>query len=125
MNSQGWEGEHLIPRKRNKSGVYIDRLGKAERTADGFVFDSKAECGRYHELKILERIREISDLQVHVQFPIEVNGQRICVYEADFVYQRDGKRIVEDVKGAPLTALYRIKKKLVKSCLGIDILEIR
>lgn len=115
----------MIPRKRNKHGVYIDKLGKLERTADGFVFDSKAECTRYHELLLLQRVGDISDLQVHVQFPIEVNGQRICVYEADFVYQRYGKRIVEDVKGAPLTALYRIKKKLMVACHAVDIVEVR
>ena len=115
----------MIPRKRNKHGVYIDRLGKLERTADGFVFDSKDECTRYHELKLLQRIGDISGLKVHVQFPIEVNGQRICVYEADFVYQRDGMKIVEDVKGAPLTALYRIKKKLMMACNNVSVQEVR
>ena len=115
----------MIRRKRNKNGVYIDKLGKLERTADGFVFDSKAEVNRYFQLKLYERAGEISDLAAHVNLPIDINGQRICVYEADFSYTQDGKRVIEDVKGAPLTALYRIKKKLVKACLGLDIVEVR
>lgn len=111
--------------KRSKFNVRTDKIGKLERTADGFVFDSKAECKHYLELKMLQRVGDISNLQVHVNFPIEVNGHHICVYEADFVYDRDGKRIVEDVKGSPLTALYRIKKKLVMACHGVNIVEVR
>jgi hypothetical protein len=42
-----------------------------------------------------------------------MNGQKICTY-CDFLYQRDGGRVVEDVKSpASMTSTYRLKKKLM------------
>lgn len=49
--------------------------------------------------------------------------QRPVVYEADFVYQRDGRTVVEDVKGMRLPA-YLIKKKLMWQVHGIQVIEI-
>lgn len=134
----GWEGEHLIPRKRNKHGVHIDKLGKAERTADGFVFDSKAECGRYHELLLLQRAKRIRCLAVHPAYPIIWPGTdaKICVVELDFRYEESPgvdldsrypqpwRTVVEDFKGQD-TALSKIKRKLVESAYGIKIELVR
>lgn len=98
----------------------------APTVLDGIRFDSTSEAKRYAELLLLERAAEISGLEVHVRFPIDINGQRICSYECDFMYRtKAGRVIVEDVKGAPLTAVYRIKKKLLMACHGIEILETR
>lgn len=92
---------------------------------DGYCFDSMAEASRYRELKLLERAGEVSELQVHPHYPIEVNGKHICTYEADFAYvDTRGTVQVEDVKGAR-TALYILKKKLVKAALNIEIQEVK
>ena len=93
-------------------------------TIDGFNFASQAEAKRYEELKLLWRAGEITDLVLQPRFPILVNGQKICTYIADFQYiDVQGKTHVEDKKGYR-TALYSIKKKLVRACLGIEIEEV-
>ena len=57
------------------------------------------------------------------KFPIEVNGKKICNYFADFLYQENGKQVVEDVKGIK-TSVYRIKKKLTEDIYNITIKEV-
>lgn len=94
---------------------------KAE-VVDGICFDSKQEARHYMELKIRERIGEISSLEVHVAFRLEINGVLIGHYYADFVYRENGKRIVADSKGNK-TPVYQLKKKLMKALHQIDILE--
>ena len=93
---------------------------------DGRRFHSQKEGRRYRELLLLQKAGEIRDLECQVGFPIFVHGHKISVYVADFKFiTPDGKIVVEDVK-SPATAkiaLYRIKKKLVKACYNIDILE--
>lgn len=92
---------------------------------DGFRFDSQAEARRYGELKLLVRAREITDLEVHPKFPLMVNDAKICTYIADFRYRDTrGTTHVEDVKGRK-TALYSLKKKLVRACCGIEIEELK
>ncbi|MBY0024520.1 DUF1064 domain-containing protein [Paenibacillus polymyxa] len=72
---------------------------------DGIEFDSKTEAKRYGELKILERGGIISGLTLQPRFtvfePFTKHGKkrRAITYKADFMYQEDGKTIVEDVKG--------------------------
>jgi hypothetical protein len=83
-------------------------------TLDNYRFDSKAEAARYCELKLLERAKEISDLTVHPRFPLEVNGERICIYEADFSFRENGKLIVVDTKGYE-TDVFKIKAKLFRA----------
>lgn len=94
---------------------------------DGIYFHSKKEAGRYVELKLLERSGIITGLELQKRFNIYVNGQHICAYVADFVYIEKGNQVVEDVKGmkrGTAWAMYRIKKKLMKAVLGIEIKEI-
>lgn len=104
------------------------RRSKYNATAtviDGLRFDSKAEARRYGELTLLARAGEIRHLKIHPQYRLEVNGEHICVYEADFSYQDSrGTLHVEDVKGVR-TALFLLKKKLLKACYGIEVEEIR
>lgn len=101
------------------------KYGAKRVSVDGYKFDSVGESERYAELVLLQKSGEIRDLQVHPTFPIEVNGQRICIYESDFSYvDKAGKLHVEDFKGKA-TALYSIKKKLLKACHAIEIEEIR
>lgn len=94
-------------------------------TVDGIRFASKAEARRYSELQILKAAGEISELTLQPRYRIEVQGRKICDYVADFGYFNAlGRYIVEDVKGV-LTPVYKLKKKLVKACWGIDIEEVK
>jgi hypothetical protein len=96
----------------------------AVRTAvDGITFASRREAKRYAELRLLEKAGEISRLVTQPHFPLEVQGVLVCTYIADFSYsKRDDAWIVEDCKGVR-TAVYRIKRKLMKAVYGIEILE--
>ena len=106
------------------------KYGNVRTQINGITFDSKAESLRYLELKQLESIGEISELNLQVSFPIEVVGQYgtwKVKYIADFVYlNRDGMRVVEDVKGQKKTTReYQMKKGLMAKLYGIEIIEVR
>lgn len=111
-------------------------------TVDGITFDSKAESKRYVILKEMEGRGEISNLRRQVSYELVppmyeeqvkklktkdkiVNKcvQRAVNYKADFVYEKDGKLIVEDVKGgkATMTQEFKLKRKLMKYVYNIDI----
>jgi hypothetical protein len=91
-------------------------------TLDGYTFDSKAEASRYLQLKTLEQNGDIDSLIIHPLFPMVHNEKKICTYEADFSYYDGEKHIIEDVKGFK-TAMYRLKKKMMKIFYDIEILE--
>lgn len=74
---------------------------------EGEVFDSAKELRRYQELQFLQVVQAISHLRRQVEYElqpaiIDGNGkkQRAITYTADFVYVRDGKTIIEDVKSS-------------------------
>lgn len=118
-------------------------------TAYGKEFDSKKEAARYSELVLLQRAGLIQDLQCQVKFVLipaqtetverysEKTGNRLkdkvvtvekeCAYLADFTYYRDGKLVVEDVKGykeGTAYAVFTIKRKLMLHVHGIRVKEI-
>ena len=102
-----------------------NKYGNTKVTVDGITFASKAEATWYGELKLLARGGVISDLELQPSFALR--GQRgnvVCKYLADFQYSEDGKRVVEDVKGAPPTAVYRLKAKLFRDNFGFSITEV-
>lgn len=86
---------------------------------DGITFDSKKEAKRYNYLKLLQRAREIQQLETQKEFVLQdafkKNGQhyRKISYIADFYYydNKEHKYIVEDTKGFR-TDVYKLKKKL-------------
>lgn len=99
-------------------------------TANGMVFDSKKEYIRYCELALLQKAGQISNLQRQVKYELipsqKVGGkvaERACTYVADFVYQENGKTVVEDTKGYK-TKDYIIKRKLMLYIHGIRITEV-
>ena len=112
---------------RSKYGVRTDAAGKLERTADGILFDSKGECGRYRQLKLMERARIITNLEIQPSYPIVWPGttKKICTVKLDFRYV-DGEGIthIEDYKGAT-TALSNLKRKLVETAHNITVELIR
>ena len=104
-----------IRRRRNKYG--------AVRTViDGITFHSKKEAARYEVLREMQARGEIANLRLQVSHTLTVNGHKICRYISDFEYDLGDKHIVEDVKGR-VTDVYRLKKKLMLACLGIEITE--
>ena len=92
-------------------------------TPDGW-FDSHRELARWQELKLLERAGKISSLQRQVRFEIvkRVGKARPTFYIADFVYQENGREVVEDSKGYR-DRLYLLKRKLMLERHGIEVLE--
>lgn len=89
----------------------------------GHRFDSKKEARRYVELKSLEAAGVIWRLRLQEPFVVEINGVIVCRYVADFVYDAADGYVVEDSKGVR-TPVYRLKKKLMRAVLGIDIKEV-
>ena len=91
----------------------------------GVKFDSKWESERYLYIKSLERAGRVRNLELQVRFNLLVNDQKICAYIADFRYEKenangDWETIIEDAKGVE-TPEFKLKKKLMKACLGIEI----
>jgi hypothetical protein len=114
----------------------------------GKKFDSLKEARRFQELTLLAKAGAITDLRRQVPFELipaqyeyferyGKKGQRLkdgkrcieksVVYNADFVYYENGKKIVEDVKGykqSTAYAVFAIKRKLMLSVHGIKIREV-
>ena len=115
-------------------------------TREGLTFDSLKEYRRFCELRLLEKAGEIQSLER--QKPFELipaqyeyyerygkNGKRLkdgkrcveksVVYNADFVYTKDGKIVVEDTKSAiTKTKDYVLKRKMLLYFHGIHIREV-
>lgn len=112
-------GQSPAPKKKPKyrnEKVSVGRL----------AFDSKKEARRWEQLTRLYAAGAIADLKRQTRLRCVVNGEKVCTYVADFTYLEAGRFVVEDVK-SPFTrklAVYRLKKRLVKACLGLEIREI-
>lgn len=111
------------PKKRSK-------YGNKKTIAGGKVFDSGHEARRWTELELLQRDGQIRNLQRQVPYDMIVNGEHICTYIADAVYeQRQGEewaRVVEDSKSKPTRKKpdYRLKVKLLAALHSIHVQEI-
>lgn len=102
---------------------------------EGLRFDSRKEGRRYEELRLLEKVGAIRDLQPSPERPaklrfelIAANGEIIGSYTPDFVYVdvRVGRMVVEDTK-SPQTrknTAYRLRKRLLRACHAIEIVEV-
>lgn len=109
----------------------------------GETFDSLKEYKRYLELCLLAKAGKIDDLKRQVRFTLipeqrepDIIGPRggvtkgrviekKCEYVADFVYNYNGKTVVEDTKSeATKTKDYIIKRKLMLWVHKIRIVEI-
>lgn len=132
-----------------------NKLGNKSITIDGITFQSRREGNRYCELKLLQRAGKISNLELQKRYELipaqyetvetgeyykvgskkgQPKTKKVCVeqavdYVADFVYEENGKTIVEDSKGFrdPSSATYAkfvIKRKLMLYIHGIRIREV-
>ena len=94
---------------------------------DGIQFDSQKEANRYQELILMERAGLIRSIELQPRYDLIVNGHKLGFYKGDFRYEVVATSILvgEDVKSpATKTAVYRLKKKLVKALYGIEIIEV-
>lgn len=93
------------------------KYSSAKTDIDGIRFDSKKEAEFYAELKLREKVGEISHLRLQPRYLLQEafrhNGKqyREIEYVADFEYIENGVTVVVDVKGFR-TAVYMIKRKL-------------
>lgn len=77
------------------------------------TFDSLGEASRWATLVMLEKGGKLSNLRRQVPFDLmaarSLNGatvaSKVGQYIADFVYERDGKEVIEDYKGAAIDPL--------------------
>jgi len=93
----------------------------------GIQFDSHKEMNRYRELQLLERAGLIRSIELQPRYDLIVNGHKLGFYRADFRYKEvtTGTVVTEDVKSpATKTAVYQLKKKLVKALHGVEIIEV-
>ena len=93
----------------------MNKFRAVKCTYNGIKFDSKKEMNRYCELRLLEKAKVISDLQLQVSFELipKQKDERAITYKADFVYKENGILTVEDVKGIK-TKDYILKRKMFK-----------
>ena len=95
------------------------------RDAGGNWFASRRERRRWEALVLLRDAGQVDELERQVRFPIVVGGQVVTTYVADFAYREvaTGRRVVEDAKGCR-TAVYKLKRALMRAVNGIDIVEV-
>lgn len=119
MTIPSW-AKHLAPRQHKYRAQAV--------SVDGIRFPSKREARRWEQLKLQQAMGLIRGLRRQVPFPIWVvdleSGEIVTVarYFADFVYERDGRQVVEDAKGHR-TETYMLKRKLVEALHKIAIVE--
>lgn len=98
------------------------------RCSEGVMHQSALEARRCTELHLMQKGGLIAGLVAHPQkrYSLDVNGQHICDYMADFAYYDKERQttVVEDTKGFQ-TEVFRLKMKLMAACHGIDVELVR
>jgi hypothetical protein len=99
---------------------------------DGLKFDSAKEATVYQQLRIRQRIGEISGLERQVEFPLFAQQRAtgilmvVAKYRCDFRYVEDGKSVVVDVKSdiTKKNQVYQLKRAWLLAQDNIRILEV-
>lgn len=86
---------------KHKREIIMSKYRSVKTIIDHFTFDSKKEAAYYQHLKLRLLAHEICDLALQPEYPIEINGLKICKVKLDFRYveKATGKIVVVDVKG--------------------------
>lgn len=91
---------------------------------DGVRFDSHLEARHYSQLRLLQRIGSVLELERQPVFDLVVGGCCVARYIADFrVVFADGEIQIRDCKGVR-TPVYRLKRKLFEALYPFRIVEI-
>lgn len=109
----------------SKSQVHEAHYGRVQIIEDcGIKWRSNWERLCYLELKKLEILKVISDLESQVSFVFEHNEVRIGKFIADFRFKKDGKIYVADSKSWQTKRHERVKWQLncMKAFYGIEVI---
>ena len=91
-------------------------------------FASSGEAKRWAELRLEEKLGSITKLRRQVKYPLMAIGPQgfqvhVADYNADYVYVRDGREIVEDHKGkGGMDREAKLKLKWMHAQLGHPVL---
>lgn len=116
----GWKRSGFI------SGASANKYGAKKTDYNGHKYHSKKEADYARSLDWKLKTGEILKWDRQVSMQITVNGEKICRYICDFVVTYPDRVEHIDVKGMKSGIPYehfKLKKKLVKATLGIDIIE--
>ena len=99
-----------------------NKYGAHKSEVDGIIFDSKKEANRYITLRNQQAAGIISGLILQCEiilvegFTFQGKKVQAIKYTADFVYVKDGKTVVEDVKSVATakTEAFRIRWRLLQ-----------
>lgn len=82
------------------------------------TFDSKGESQRYQYLQEQEVQGVIKDLKIQVKLPLynTFTNESVGHYIADFIYEYQGRQIIEDYKSVvTVTIMFRLKQAIIES----------
>ena len=94
------------------------------------LFASRAEARRYDKLLFLQRVGEIHSLHCHPKFDLNIRDPetfrmtmaritKVGVYTADFSYEINDKKVIEDVK--PFKTVKGVRKPLMSEAAAMRI----
>ncbi|MBY3073420.1 DUF1064 domain-containing protein [Rhizobium laguerreae] len=112
------EGEAVLAQKPKRA-----KYGNKKVMIDGITFDSKREAAYYSELKIREKAGEVTGVEMQRPFALlGLNGALMATFRADFCFWDNtaGRFRCIDVKGFD-TPVGKLKRKMMKGLLGIDV----
>lgn len=90
---------------------------------DGIRFASKREAAFYSALKLREKAGEVYEIQLQRRYVLTApNGMLMATYVADFVFYDDLRKCtrVVDIKGFE-TDVFKLKRKMMRALLGIEV----
>jgi len=123
--TEAWTPEQY--KEYNKKGK-ANKYGAKPVVYDGHKYPSTKEANYAVMLDWKKKTGLIRGYKKQVPLKIEVNGQHMCKYIADFVVEEnDGTITYIDTKGyryGVVYDLFRLKKKLIFVTLGIDVVEV-
>jgi hypothetical protein len=119
-----------------KLGYLPVRSGNKHRNTlteyNGRKYHSRKEAEFAQQLDCRLKAKDITAWSAQVKYTIEINGHKICDYFLDFqVYYPDGRIEYIDIKPFDKKTqkflkgdVYKLKKKMMKACHDIDIVEL-
>lgn len=123
--------------KRNPKNKYNAKKVTVEVALNGEKVtckcDSEKEARRLVELSLLNRAGKIQNVRTQVPYKLipaavrdDGTTEKSAKYIADFVYEQDGKTVVEDVKSEITRKKqeYVLKRKLMLFVYGLTIHEV-
>jgi hypothetical protein len=107
----------------------VPRIRGRKIPYDGHIFDSRPELDRYKELRLIEKVGLVKDIEVHPVFQNFINGVYVGKYTADTRYKRRAgarwETVVEDVK-VPITntEACKLRMRVTAACHGFKRVEV-